>query len=75
MRLATALAISLLSVATTAHAANIVRTPAGEAIDHYLTRLAAFGISGALYVAKDGQTIVQKGYGVANRSTGTAGGA
>src|SRR5215470_11262255 len=70
MRLATAFAFALLSVATTTHAADIIGTPRGEAIDRYMTRLAAFGISGALYVAKDGETIVQKSYGVADRSTG-----
>jgi hypothetical protein len=67
MRLAVVLALAL---ATSAHAADIVRTPRGEAIDRYMAQLAAFGISGALYVAQDGETIVQKGYGVANRATG-----
>src|SRR4029079_12005767 len=42
-----------------------------EAIDRYMAQLAAFGISGGLYVAQDGETIVQKGYGIANRATGT----
>jgi CubicO group peptidase (beta-lactamase class C family) len=70
MRLACLLALALMHPPAVAQAADVVRTPQGEAIDRAMTRMAAFGISGALYVAKDGQTIVQKGYGIARRSNG-----
>ena len=50
--------------------ADIVHGDRGVAIDRYLTSLAEFGISGALYVAKDGEVLVEKGYGLADRTTG-----
>ncbi len=42
-----------------AHASDVVRTERGAAIDRYVGRLAAFGISGALFVAKDGETLAR----------------
>ena len=51
-------------------AADAVHGDRGAAIDRYLTSLSEFGISGALYVAKDGEVLVEKGYGLANRTTG-----
>lgn len=50
--------------------ADVVHGDRGAAIDRYLTCLSRFGISGALYVAKDGQVLVEKGYGLANRTSG-----
>lgn len=46
----------------------------GAQIDDYLTRLTAFGLSGSFLVAQDGEIVLQKGYGLANRQTGEANG-
>jgi len=51
-------------------AADVVHGDRGAAIDRYLTSLSEFGISGALYVSKDGEVLVEKGYGLANRTSG-----
>lgn len=50
--------------------ADLVHGDRGAAIDRYLTCLSEFGISGALYVAKDGEVLVGKGYGLADRTSG-----
>src|SRR5437868_6141153 len=50
--------------------ADVVHGDRGVAIDRYLTCLSEFGISGALYVAKDGEVLVEKGYGLADRASG-----
>ena len=50
--------------------AEVVHGDRGAAIDRYLTCLSKFGISGALYVAKDGEVLVEKGYGLADRTSG-----
>ncbi|HJQ67864.1 MAG TPA: serine hydrolase domain-containing protein [Blastocatellia bacterium] len=50
----------------------IVSGELGRKIDDFLTRLAGFGYSGAMLVVKDGNTILRKGYGFANRSAGVA---
>ena len=47
---------------------DIVRGELGEKLDTYLTRIAPFGFSGALLVAKDGEVVLNKGYGMAIRS-------
>lgn len=50
--------------------ADEVHGERGAAIDRYLTCLSAFGISGALHVSKDGEVLVEKGYGLADRASG-----
>jgi CubicO group peptidase (beta-lactamase class C family) len=50
--------------------ADVVHGDRGAAIDRYLTSLSEFGISGALHVAKDGKVLVEKGYGLADRTSG-----
>jgi CubicO group peptidase (beta-lactamase class C family) len=50
--------------------ADVVHGDRGAAIDRYLTCLSEFGISGALYVAKDGEVLIEKGYGLADRTSG-----
>ena len=42
----------------------------GARLDEYLTRLAPFGFSGALLVAKDGEIVINKGYGMAIKAEG-----
>lgn len=44
----------------------------GEKLDRHLTKLVKRGYSGAVIVAKDGQVILRKGYGYANREKGLA---
>lgn len=46
---------------------SIVRGNLGQALDQYLERLEAFGFSGSLLVAKNGQIFLSKGYGLADR--------
>lgn len=48
---------------------EIVKGELGKKIDQYLTRITPFGFSGALLVAKKGEIILNKGYGMAIRST------
>jgi CubicO group peptidase (beta-lactamase class C family) len=46
---------------------TIVRGSLGQALDQYLKRLEAYGFSGSLLVAKNGQIFLSKGYGLADR--------
>jgi len=47
---------------------DIVRGDLGRKLDNYLTRITPFGFSGALLVAREGEIILNKGYGKAIRS-------
>ncbi len=47
---------------------EIVQGEIGKKLDTYLTRITPFGFSGALLVAKGGEIILNKGYGLAIRS-------
>lgn len=44
-----------------------VKDDLGERLDNHLSRLAAFGFSGSVLVARDGKVILNKGYGLADR--------
>ena len=44
----------------------------GATIDTFLTRAAAHGFSGAILVARDGDVVLRKGYGSADRARGIA---
>jgi CubicO group peptidase (beta-lactamase class C family) len=44
-----------------------VQGPLGTALDRYLQQLETFGFSGSVLVAKDGQIVLHKGYGLADR--------
>jgi CubicO group peptidase (beta-lactamase class C family) len=50
--------------------AEVVAGELGAQIDGYLTRAAALGFAGAVLVARDGQVILHKGYGLADRERG-----
>jgi CubicO group peptidase (beta-lactamase class C family) len=50
--------------------AELVKCDLGAKLDTYLTRITPFGFSGALLAAKDGEVILNKGYGMAVRSKG-----
>ena len=47
---------------------TLVTGDLGKSIDQYMTRTVPFGFSGALLVAKDGEIVLNKGYGFANRN-------
>jgi CubicO group peptidase (beta-lactamase class C family) len=47
-----------------------VSGPVGQKLDAYLTRLEGYGFAGSILVAKDGQILLHKGYGLANREKG-----
>jgi CubicO group peptidase (beta-lactamase class C family) len=49
---------------------EIVKGQLGAKLDEYLARTTPFGFSGACLVAKDGEIILNKGYGMAVRSEG-----
>ena len=44
-----------------------VNGEAGAKLDEYLTRLARFGFSGSVLVAKEGKVLMHKGYGLADQ--------
>jgi CubicO group peptidase (beta-lactamase class C family) len=47
---------------------EIVKGEIGKKLDTYLTRITPFGFSGTLLVAKGGEIVLNKGYGMAIRS-------
>ena len=49
---------------------GVVRGDVGARVDRYLTRLVPYGFSGAVLVAKNGEVVLEKGYGFANRALG-----
>ncbi|MBI3449597.1 MAG: beta-lactamase family protein [Acidobacteria bacterium] len=50
--------------------ASIVHGHLGARLDTYMTRLAGVGFSGTILVAKDGDVVLSKGYGLADRKRG-----
>jgi CubicO group peptidase (beta-lactamase class C family) len=50
--------------------ADAVQGPLGTSLDRYLSALVPFGFSGSALVAKDGQIVLNKGYGLADRAHG-----
>jgi CubicO group peptidase (beta-lactamase class C family) len=48
----------------------VAKGPLAERIDDYMSRLSAIGFSGNLLVAKDGEVLLSKGYGLADRKRG-----
>ena len=49
---------------------EIVKGKLGAKLNEYMTRLTAYGFSGALLVVKDGEVVLHKGYGLADRELG-----
>src|SRR5215208_1225710 len=47
---------------------GVVRGQMGAALDQLLSRLAAYGLSGAMLVAKGDTVVLHRGYGLANRA-------
>ena len=60
--------ISILSLSISVQAQNPGATPRIANIDDYMTRLVGFGFAGAVLVARDGQVLLEKGYGAADRT-------
>ena len=56
-----------LSPAVRAQAREIVSGEIGRRTDDFLRRLVPFGFSGAVLIAKDGEILLRKGYGLADR--------
>lgn len=50
--------------------AIIVQSGMGERIDHHLSEMEAVGFSGAIVVMHEGEVVLRKGYGLANREQG-----
>ncbi len=50
--------------------AEIVNGALGKRLDEYLSRITPFGFSGALLVAQHGRVVLNKGYGLADRTEG-----
>lgn len=46
----------------------VVKSPIAQAVDEYLSRIVPYGFSGAVLVAKNDRTILNKGYGMAVRA-------
>jgi len=49
---------------------ELVIGPLAKKIDQYLTSITPFGFSGAILTAKDGEILINKGYGLAIRDKG-----
>ncbi len=58
------------AVTVEAASQQIVKGELGAKVDEYLRRLAALGFCGAAVVAKDGDVLLSKGYGRADREKG-----
>jgi len=66
----TTILVAVLAAAVSTQAPQAAGTVQGDAahrVDDYLTRLVPYGFSGAVLVAKDGQVVLEKGYGLADR--------
>ena len=71
MRKAAALSLFLLVLPAAGVARDVVvRTPLGERVDQLMTGFAKEGYSGAVLVARGGDVLVRKGYGLADRERG-----
>src|SRR6185295_4526772 len=62
--------VSLFSILVSSAAAH--DSAVARKVDEYLTRLNGLGFSGAVVVSKDGQVLLEKGYGFADRKRSLA---
>ena len=62
--------LSLLALNAPAHS-EVVQGPLGTALDRYISELALYGYSGSVLVVQNGQVVLDKGYGLADRAHGT----
>jgi len=68
---AAAIFAALAQLVPPVQAANTAEGDLGRRLDTYLTRIVPFGFSGAVLVSSKGEVILDGGYGMAVRSTGT----
>src|SRR5688572_20373945 len=66
------LAISASRAQDARDSGAVVSGELGARVDSLLTRAAAHGLSGAIVVARRGEIVLRKGYGVADREMGAA---
>lgn len=71
VRLAAFVAAGVSLTAQQRPAGDLVRTPVGERADAFLREADASGFSGVVLVARDGEVVLRKGYGLADRATQT----
>ena len=69
MRNALIAVVLMLSAVAQQPVREVVSGDVARRVDEYLGRLVAHGFSGAVLIAKDGQIILKKAYGYANRET------
>ena len=62
------LGLMIFALSLQGQKASVVLGDMGHAIDQYMSRTVPFGFSGALLVAKDGELLLNKGYGYADRN-------
>src|SRR5262245_16057727 len=65
-----ALAVKTGGAQTPPKSGEVVAGELGARLDQYLTRLAAYGFSGAVLIAKDSVVVLHKGYGLADIDKG-----
>jgi CubicO group peptidase (beta-lactamase class C family) len=66
-----AILISLLAAASPSLAATAPLSPVAASVDDLFSRLTAHGFSGSVLVVRHGETVLRKGYGLADQKTGT----
>jgi CubicO group peptidase (beta-lactamase class C family) len=59
--------VLIFFLAITNFGQKVAQNTTAKILDEYLTRISAFGYSGAVIVEKDGKIILRKGYGFANK--------
>lgn len=67
--LACAVMVGVTVTAYQARSSEVVSGAAATRVDNYLSRLVPHGFSGAVLIAKDGQVVLKRAYGLANRET------
>ncbi|MEM7519060.1 MAG: serine hydrolase domain-containing protein, partial [Planctomycetota bacterium] len=72
MKTQLALAFLFLTLSAPAQDQAVVQGKLARSADDYLTRCEAFGFSGTVLVESQGQVILEKAYGFADRATGVA---
>lgn len=65
---ATAVATPTAATKSAGTMTDTVKGDLGAKLDEYMTRLAALGYAGPVLVAKDGEIVLAKGYGLADRA-------
>ena len=67
--LTTLLVMAIAAPGAQVRSHEVVSGAAAQRVDDYLSRLVPYGFSGAVLIAKDGQVVLKRAYGMANRET------